>query len=594
MRTPTPNSLKVSRIRPANCALFTATSSLALLLLVGSPAQAATNVLGNAGFETGDATSWNPYGNALVESTNAHYYNGGNPVGASNVLTHSGAYAAKTYGNFSGNPNTDGFFQDFPASAGSVWSAGGFALSHEQDYIGFNNNFWFEVSFLDATNGLLARYKSYVFSPPTDGVISNLWYSLPVTNQIDISDPSFATVTNTVSNFTAPAGTARVRYQSVYYQPAFDGGSVYYDDLNLTRITDSNPDIYGNPTGTNIITTGKTVKFSVAAVGSGTLKFQWLHDGVACTNLTGKFVGALQASFFVINVAASDAGNYSCVVSNTAGTITSLSALMTVNLDPISAANQLPNPGFELGINGYIGFNGFAVVSTNAVYNGTTTPIVTHGGTNCLQVYNSGYSGVYHDVAVTPGSVWKAACWMLATTNQLDSWAGVGAGAVWMEVGLHAVAGDGVFTALYKSPAITATNFVAQRDTYVYLPVNIQYTNANPYQDVLATNTLIVIPPGSTSLRAQITRNDQEPGTAWVDDMTLYQLTPVSLTASNTGNSIKLSFNSSAGFNHQVYSTTNINGGTWQLLSNFTGDTSVKSMSDTLSGKQKFYRVQSN
>src|SRR6266576_1350281 len=133
----------------------------ALTLSIGSVCYAATNVLGNTGFETGDLTSWTGYGNRAVESTNTLYYNGG-VGGGSNVLTHSGRYVGKTYGLFSGGANTDGVYQDSVAAAGSVWSAEGYALSHEQDFIQPPNQFWFEVTFRDSANTILAMYKSYV------------------------------------------------------------------------------------------------------------------------------------------------------------------------------------------------------------------------------------------------------------------------------------------------------------------------------------------------------------------------------------------------------------------------------------------------
>src|SRR6266481_5046575 len=120
-------------------------------LISGTVAQAATNVLGNSGFETGDFTSWTGYGSRAVESTNNHYYNGG-VAGGSNVLTHTGTYVGKTYGLFSGGANTDGVYQDSVAGPGSVWAADGYALSHQQDFIQANNRFWLEVTFRDAGN----------------------------------------------------------------------------------------------------------------------------------------------------------------------------------------------------------------------------------------------------------------------------------------------------------------------------------------------------------------------------------------------------------------------------------------------------------
>ena len=93
----------------------------AILALAVSQAHAITNVVSNAGFETGAFAPWATYGNHAVESTNNTYYNGGLP-GGSNVLTHSGRYVGKTYGSFTGGYNVNGAYQDAVAAPGSVWS----------------------------------------------------------------------------------------------------------------------------------------------------------------------------------------------------------------------------------------------------------------------------------------------------------------------------------------------------------------------------------------------------------------------------------------------------------------------------------------
>ena len=51
-----------------------------------------------------------------------------------------------------------------------------------------------------------------------------------MTNQLD---PSTFSVINTGTNLVAPAGTAFVRYQVVFRQPANAAGAVLFDDLSL-------------------------------------------------------------------------------------------------------------------------------------------------------------------------------------------------------------------------------------------------------------------------------------------------------------------------------------------------------------------------
>ena len=198
------------------------------------PPSTCTNALVNPGFETSALGPWVGYSlggaNALgtyVQSTSDTYYNGGNP-GGDNVLTHSGTYVGKMYGDFTGGENFNGCYQDIPADPGSIWTADGWALTHAQDLMQPVNTSWIEVSFRNASDTVLALYRSDVLDSGNVSVSS--WMHLPVTNELDISS---SLVTNTTSTLTAPAGTTKARYQLVFRQQANHDGAMYYDDLNL-------------------------------------------------------------------------------------------------------------------------------------------------------------------------------------------------------------------------------------------------------------------------------------------------------------------------------------------------------------------------
>src|SRR5436190_14196203 len=288
-----------------------------LILLVAAalalPAAAATNVLVNSGFETGDFSGWNTTGSHAVESTNNTYYNGGQP-GGSNVLTHSGGRVGKTYGSFTGGYNQNGASQDAVAAPGSVWSGGGFALSHQQDFIEAGNQFWVELSFRDANGTVLGLCRSYIIDPnSSDGVISNLWYSLPITNVYDISDETYSTITNSGTAFTAPPGTAKARLQVMFAQlSGYPGGSIYFDDLDLTKIAGTDPDITQSPASHTRIE-GQSVTFTVSAAGATALSYQWQKDGVDLAN-GGNVSGATSSALRISNLTVSDAGSYSVIV----------------------------------------------------------------------------------------------------------------------------------------------------------------------------------------------------------------------------------------------------------------------------------------
>jgi len=80
---------------------------------------------------------------------------------------------------------------------------------------------------------------------------------------------------------------------------------------------------------------GDSVTFSVTAVGTAPFGYQWWKDGGALAWGTG-------ASLTLTNLQAADAGDYSVVVSNQYGSMTSAVALLTVNLATLDTTF---NPG---------------------------------------------------------------------------------------------------------------------------------------------------------------------------------------------------------------------------------------------------------
>ena len=74
---------------------------------------------------------------------------------------------------------------------------------------------------------------------------------------------------------------------------------------------------------------GSDVQFSVTATGTAPLSYQWQKDG---GNLTDgdRIKGATTAKLSITAVQKSDEGSYTCVVSNTAGAVTSKPATLTL------------------------------------------------------------------------------------------------------------------------------------------------------------------------------------------------------------------------------------------------------------------------
>src|SRR5688500_3480762 len=82
-------------------------------------------------------------------------------------------------------------------------------------------------------------------------------------------------------------------------------------------------EITGQPANRSSIA-GGTATFSVIAIGTHLLSYQWLFNGYPLLN------GATSLTHMIMNVQSRDPGNYSVVVSNAVGSITSAIATLTI------------------------------------------------------------------------------------------------------------------------------------------------------------------------------------------------------------------------------------------------------------------------
>ncbi len=83
------------------------------------------------------------------------------------------------------------------------------------------------------------------------------------------------------------------------------------------------PAITSQPAATQSVTTGATVQLAVQATGTPAPGFQWMKNGVAVA-------GATNSTLAFSSVALADAGTFSVVVANSAGSVTSATALLNV------------------------------------------------------------------------------------------------------------------------------------------------------------------------------------------------------------------------------------------------------------------------
>jgi fibronectin type 3 domain-containing protein len=99
--------------------------------------------------------------------------------------------------------------------------------------------------------------------------------------------------------------------------------------LKATPVSAQAPSVTTQP-ASQTVKAGQSVTFSVTATGTAPLGYQWQHlVGSTWTN-----VGSNSASYSISSAASSDAGSYRVTVSNSAGSVTSNTVTLTVNVAP--------------------------------------------------------------------------------------------------------------------------------------------------------------------------------------------------------------------------------------------------------------------
>jgi hypothetical protein len=210
---------------------------------------------------------------------------------------------------------------------------------------------------------------------------------VPPTISVQPASQTVAAGSNAVFSVTAN-GTAPLSYQWRYNgapitgatlssytvasaQPANEGNySVVVTNLAGT-ITSANatltvlvpPTISAQPANQTVVA-GSNALFSVTANGTAPLNYQWQRNGAPIT-------GATLSSYTVASAQPANEGNYSVVVTNLAGTITSANATLTVLVPPTISA-QPANQTVVAGSNAVFSAtaNGTAPLSYQWRYNG--------------------------------------------------------------------------------------------------------------------------------------------------------------------------------------------------------------------------------
>jgi hypothetical protein len=173
----------------------------------------------------------------------------------------------------------------------------------------------------------------------------------------------------------------------------------------IVTVTNTAPQILTQP-ASQTVNVGANVIFSVSASGSAPLTYQWLFNG---GNLTGQTASTLNLS----QVQQSQAGSYSVIVSNVAGTATSASAVLTVVVSATKPTLHIKSPKSKQSLaSSVFTVSGIAsdnagVANVNYSLNGSewssastangwanwTANVTLAPGTNTIQAYAADSSG---------------------------------------------------------------------------------------------------------------------------------------------------------------------------------------------------------
>ncbi|MEI7773180.1 MAG: immunoglobulin domain-containing protein, partial [Verrucomicrobiota bacterium] len=239
--------------------------------------------------------------------------------------------------------------------------------------------------------------------------------------------PTSLAVDTSGNLFVSEAGSGAVRkvvlsttavstvYQRVYAGPltgiALDtSNNIYAADpqnsviLKGTFAVSIAPSITSSPVSLTV-NSGSLSSFSVTASGTAPLSYQWRKDG---TNLSS----GTSSTYVIASAQTTDSGNYSVVVSNSAGSVTSASASLTVNkatptiyvwpsASSISSGQTLASSVLSGGSASVLGAFAFSSSST-APSVGTGTQAVTFTPTDSTR-YNTA-SGTVSVTVNTPSN----------------------------------------------------------------------------------------------------------------------------------------------------------------------------------------------
>jgi hypothetical protein len=211
---------------------------------------------------------------------------------------------------------------------------------------------------------------------------------------------SGATTTNlTISNVqTNNSGTYTVVVTNI-------AGSVTSSNAVLT-VTNIPPAITVQPTNQTVVV-GSLVTLAVTATGTAPLRYQWQVDGTNLVNDGSHIVGATNTVLTINNAQTNNSGNYTVIVTNFGGSVTSSNAVLLVTASPV-ITGQPTNQTVVVGSNVKFAVTAIGTAPLSYQWRVNGTNLVNGGGISnatarVLTISNvqTNNSGNYYSVIVT-------------------------------------------------------------------------------------------------------------------------------------------------------------------------------------------------
>ena len=272
---------------------------------------------------------------------------------------------------------------------------------------------------------------------------------------------------------------------------------------NLVPIS-GQPSISQQPASLSVIS-GQNAVFTVTANGASPLKYRWRKNGTPLVN-GGNITGATNAALTVSAVDASDAGQYSVIVSNNVGSVISSNATLTVLFAPVITAQPISQ---IVPLGGSASFNVVAAGTAPLAYqwkkNGAVLPGATDPTLTFVNVQTANV-GTYTVVVSNIVDAVESA----PATLEIGVPPSIVAQPVSQKVYAHSTAAfsviaDGALPLRYQW-RFNGDDISGATDAQLVLP-NVPFSAAGTY-DVVVRNPVGVVTSSPASLTVQLRSSD--------------------------------------------------------------------------------------